>query len=160
MERLLYLIIVILCFGCNSKNSELLPKEEPMPNSDLEAKVTSVEVTGNPRAYRFTVEISSPDTGCEQYADWWEVITPSGELIARRVLGHSHVNEQPFKRSTEPVVIDPDQTVLVRAHMNNLGYGTSILKGSVMNGFDSDTLSASFAKELETKSPLPGSCAF
>ena len=160
MEKIIFLFIVLFSFSCNSKNSELLPKEEPMPNNDLEAKVTSVDISGPPKAYRFNVEISSPDTGCEQYADWWEVISPEGELIARRILGHSHVNEQPFKRSTEPVVIEPDQTVLIRAHMNNLGYGTTILKGTVASGFLSDTLNASFAKSLETKPPLPGNCAF
>ena len=57
--------------------------------------------------------VASPDTGCDQYANWWEVITEDGALIYRRILGHSHVNEQPFIRSGVGVVIDENQVVIV-----------------------------------------------
>jgi hypothetical protein len=43
------------------------------------ADVISVDVSGNEGAYQFSVGIRSPDTGCDQYADWWEVITGDGE---------------------------------------------------------------------------------
>ena len=86
---------------------------------DTDAKVTQVEVTPEPNNYTFAVTIDSPDTGCDRYADWWEVITPQGELLYRRVLLHSHVDEQPFERSGGPVAIEPGQEVIVRVHMSS-----------------------------------------
>jgi len=128
--------------------------------SSVVADVLSVEVTGNPDAYQFNVEVSSPDTGCDQYADWWEVLSEDGKLIYRRVLLHSHVDEQPFTRSGGPVPISEDTVVFVRAHMNTNGYGGQVLKGSVANGFQSVDMKADFAADVETLLPLPEGCAF
>ena len=38
------------------------------------AAVTAVTATGAPGTYTFSVTVESPDTGCAQYADWWEVL--------------------------------------------------------------------------------------
>ena len=124
------------------------------------AQITEVAVSGSPNNYTFNVTIASPDTGCDQYADWWEVISPEGALHYRRVLLHSHVNEQPFARTGGPVAIEADTEVYIRAHMNNLGYGVQIFKGSVSGGFIQDSLAADFAIELATTEPLPDGCAF
>ncbi len=86
------------------------------------AKVLQVEATGKPNNYTFAVTVSSPDTGCDCYADWWEVITPEGELLYRRILLHSHVKEQPFRRTGGVVNIQPQQKVIVRVHMFPDGY--------------------------------------
>ncbi|MCB0054175.1 MAG: hypothetical protein KDE24_32035, partial [Caldilinea sp.] len=67
------------------------------------ADVFGVTVRGDDGAYQFSVEIASPDTGCNQYADWWEVLDSDGNLLYRRILTHSHVDEQPFIRSGGPV---------------------------------------------------------
>ncbi|MBT8264737.1 MAG: hypothetical protein KJN75_05330, partial [Muriicola sp.] len=122
------------------------------------ADVLSVQIEGNPNQYSFTVTLRSPDTGCEQYANWWEIITPEGELIYRRILGHSHVNEQPFSRSGGPIQIMEDQLVIVRAHMNNEGYGGESLKGSVSSGFDKIQFEG--YEDLAQKDPQPGNCQF
>ena len=132
---------------------------EPMDKSD-QADVLSVEVKGDPGNYSFSVGIHSPDTGCDQYADWWEVIDLDGALIYRRILAHSHAGEQPFTRSGGPVGIEPDTQVIVRAHMNNSGYGGAVFKGSVNSGFLPAELGADFAIELEGAPPLPDGCAF
>ena len=124
------------------------------------AKITGVTVSGNAGNYTFNVTIESPDTGCDQYADWWEVISPNEELLYRRILAHSHVNEQPFTRSGGPVQIEENTEVIIRAHMNNLKYGSQIYRGSVSNGFKQDSLPIDFALELETTAPLPKDCAF
>ena len=124
------------------------------------AHVLSVEVSGSENAYQFAVEISSPDTGCEQYADWWEVLNEDGKLLYRRILTHSHVSEQPFTRSGGPVLIDVDSIVIVRAHMHPYGYGGVALRGSVNGGFEGIQLGVDFAPELESDDPLPDGCAF
>ena len=125
------------------------------------ATVTLVETTTqSPDSHTFAVTISSPDTGCDQYADWWEVITPEGDLLYRRILAHSHVDEQPFERTGGPVNVAPDQTVIVRAHMYPSGYGTQAMQGSVTAGFETVTLPADFALALAEMEPLPGDCTF
>jgi hypothetical protein len=126
----------------------------------LVADVLSVQVSGDPGAYSFAVKVKSPDTGCDRYADWWEVLGEDGRLIYRRVLLHSHVDEQPFTRSGGPVEIDAGTVVWVRAHMNPEGYGGAALKGSAENGFEQAELAANSAADVADQAPLPDSCAF
>lgn len=129
-------------------------------NARVQADVISVQVTGEPGTYQFTVGIHSPDTGCEQYADWWEVVSEKGELLYRRVLLHSHANEQPFTRSGGPVPIQSGTIVWVRAHINSAGYGGAAYRGSVKSGFTQVKPSGVFATELANQPPLPTDCAF
>ncbi len=124
------------------------------------ADVLEVEVSGTENNFTFSVTIRSPDTGCEQFADWWEVITPDGQLIYRRILLHSHVNEQPFSRSGGPVNIDTQKKVIVRAHMNKTGYGGLAMQGTVKDEFLKMELASDFAVSLEKTKPLPTGCAF
>jgi len=140
-------------------------KESPMvtptsPPTAPHADVLSVTSSGQPSAYTFAVEIRSPDLGCKQYADWWEVIDEDGHLLYRRILLHSHVDQQPFTRSGGPVPIQADSTVWVRAHMNTGGYAGAAFKGSVRDGFTQADLSPDFAANLELTPPLPEDCAF
>lgn len=138
--------------------STLIPTKPA--NDRTLADVVSVTANGSEDSYTFAVEIRSPDTGCEQYADWWEVITEDGELIYRRTLTHSHVNEQPFTRSGGPVMINPEVVVIVRAHMYPTGYGGTAFQGSVNGYFEEIQLDPNFATELENADPLPDGCAF
>ncbi len=142
-------------------------EEETMPTTPSitsqetpSADIISLDVSGDPGAYRFSVGVRSPDLGCEQYADWWEVIDEQGDLIYRRILLHSHAGEQPFVRSGGPVPIAPEDVVLVRAHMHPSGYGDVAFKGSIQTGFQEIELSPDFASELENLPPLPEGCAF
>jgi hypothetical protein len=122
--------------------------------------VLQVSVSGEPGDYRFSVTISSPDTGCGQYADWWEVVSPDGRLIYRRVLLHSHTDEQPFTRAGGPVDVQPDDVLIVRGHMNEVWYGGAALKGSVSGGFATIDIEGDFGAGLAQQSPLPSGCAF
>ena len=81
-------------------------------------------------------------------------------LVHRRVLAHSHVDEQPFTRSGGPVEIDADRSVIVRAHMSTTGYGGQALRGQVSTGFEPADLSADFAAGLKDEPPQPEGCAF
>ncbi len=123
-------------------------------------QVVGITTSGGEGNYRFSVTLQTPDTGCEQYADWWEVITPEGILLYRRILAHSHVNEQPFTRSGGGVAIIATDTVLVRVHMNTTGYGSHAMKGNIAEGFQQVILPEGFAQELALVPPLPNGCAF
>jgi len=124
------------------------------------ADVIKVEPRGSAGAYLFLVTVRSPDTGCQQYADWWEVITPSGGLLYRRILEHSHAKEQPFARSGGPVDVDEEQEVIVRAHMNRAGYGGAALRGTALGGFQPTVLAPDFAADLAGVAPRPQGCRF
>ncbi len=167
-----YYTMIFICISfltavaCQNNEPNTNPEQEEMEDTmnmeeDKEqAVVTNVAVSGSENAYTFSVTIESPDTGCDQYADWWEVFTEDGTLIYRRILGHSHVEEQPFTRSGGAVEISADTKVIVRAHMNPLGYGTNVFMGSVNDGFEATEISSGTASELESQAPLPTNCAF
>ncbi len=173
--KLIYQLLFLsnLLFACTSTDDTTtdtqittvspIPKEEEKKENNTtnnkDVIVERVTISENENNYLFSVTLTSPDTGCEQYANWWEVIDKDGELISRRILGHSHVNEQPFTRSST-VKVSKEQELIIRAHMNTTGYGSEILKGSVLNGFKKETISKEFAKELASKAPLPNGCAF
>ena len=143
----------------NQALTETISPTTVPPEQSL-ADVLRLDVSGSENAYQFSVEIRSPDTGCEQYADWWEVVSEDGDLIYRRILAHSHVGEQPFRRTGGPVAIDADTIVIVRAHMHPHGYGGTVLQGSVAGGFSAVQLEPDFAAGIELIEPLPSGCAF
>lgn len=159
----LALALSIILSGCSSlKQSKAVSTQPAIAKSENNstAQITQVQATGEANNYTFAVTISSPDTGCDRYADWWEVITPEGELLYRRVLLHSHVDEQPFERTGGKVNITPEQEVIVRVHMSIDGYSPIAQKGSVASGFGTVTLEQDFATNLESVEPLPQDCAF
>ena len=184
MYRVLYLVLVLLtACGTSSDVTSSLPDPPPVPEpisttpviepvvdaaasnpTDASgipvADLVSVAVTGESGNYTFAVTLSSADTGCEQYADWWEVVdVKTGELIYRRILAHSHTNEQPFTRSGGPVPIESGQSVVIRGHMGGIqsNYGGQVFGGSVDSGFQPV---ADSVPSLETVEPLPTGCAF
>ncbi len=145
-------------YGCSANKAQAV--DERIENEIIAADIVSVTAQGGAGAYTFSVGIKSPDTGCGQYADWWEVLSEDGKLLYRRILVHSHVNEQPFIRSGGPVAIGENEVVIVRGHMNTAGYGTKIYKGSVQGGFQEGQIAHDFAKDVEKQQPQPGDCAF
>lgn len=158
-------VFILLCLPLmantmSCKDDDRTSEMKPDIDTNATAEIVSVVVSGDENNYSFNVGIKSPDTGCNQYADWWEVISEDGKLLYRRILAHSHVDEQPFVRSGGSVAITKDQIVYIRAHMNTSGYGTKVFKGSVSQGFTGESLEKTFAAELETMQPLPDGCAF
>ena len=67
----------------------------------------SVEKTG--MVWSVHVTVRHPDTGWDHYADGWEVLDAAGNRLGYRKLMHPHVEEQPFTRSLNGVVV-PDGT--------------------------------------------------
>ena len=130
------------------------------------ASVTAVRVTGTPGAYTFAVTVESDETGCERYADWWEVVRGDESLAYRRILAHSHPDEQPFTRSGGPVPVAETERVVVRAHLRPDGvaapgvYRGQVLEGSVAEGFSPFEAPRDFGAALEGAPPQPSGCAF
>ena len=162
MAALLF-VTALLLVACGEAER---PVSSPLADAEVPVVVAyadaiEVEVSGEPRAYQFAVTVSSPDTGCDQYADWWEVASEDGaELLYRRVLAHSHVDEQPFVRSGGPVDLGSDTVIVVRAHMSTGGFGGTALRGSVAGGFDSFKPELNFGAALGSVEPLPDGCDF
>jgi hypothetical protein len=75
----------------------------------------------------FFVSVLHEDTGFEHYADGFEILSVSGEIIAKRVLAHPHVDEQPVTRDLRSVSIPDGVTEIdVRAHDSVHGYGPKV----------------------------------
>ncbi|WP_235295657.1 hypothetical protein [Portibacter marinus] len=150
--------LIVLLISCMKDKSKMLADQ--LDDQSQSVEVTKIEISGEEGKYTFTVELSSPDIGCDQYADWWEIINKDGDLIYRRNLGHSHVNEQPFSRSGGPVDVSENDFLYIRGHMNTTGYGAKVMSGTIKNGIKSDQLNKDFAESLANTEPLPPDCAF
>ena len=150
-------VVVAACGG--ETNSSQVPLTLVYALYD-HADVVGVSISGAPGDYSVSVTVLSDDRGCGSYVDWWEVISEEGELLTRRVLLHAHVDEQPFTRSMGGLKVQPGERVIIRAHMNDAGYGSTVMRGTVADGFTQGELSTDFAAELETQRPLPANCTF
>ena len=135
------------------------PIQADETTSDARADVVAVKVRGAVGAYQFLVTLRSPDESCDRYANWWEVLREDGSLAYRRILRHSHPNEQPFARSGGPVPVKSDEVVVVRGHLHPSGYGGVAFRGSVAGGFAGwEDGPVDFAAGLDKKKPLPSGC--
>ena len=130
------LVLTMLLLGCNGGTTGATPTATPAPTQPAEgagnADVLHVRaVQGAGGTWTFHVTVQHPDTGWEDYADGWDVVTPDGTVLKpnlddpfTRLLLHPHVDEQPFTRSQGSIVVPPDVTqVRVRAHDLVDGYG-------------------------------------
>jgi hypothetical protein len=131
-------------------------------SGDGSANVIAVAITGDPNAYYFDVTLETTDVDCSHFADWWEVLTPDGELLYRRILAHPHtegLSGNPFTRSGGPVAVPADQEVVVRAHLNDLGYVGVVQRGAPGGTFvDANDIDANFAASVEAEEPQPAEC--
>lgn len=102
----------------------------PTPEAS-DANVTYVRAVQDDGTWTFHVTVEHPDTGWEDYADGWDVVTPDGQTLKpdpesafTRTLLHPHENEQPFTRSQRGIEIPEGVTqVRVRAHDIVDGFG-------------------------------------
>jgi hypothetical protein len=158
--------------GGGSADNGGAPDSGGAPSSDgAYAHVTAVSTSGSDGAYTFSVSVESADIDCTQFADFWEVLDEDGSLLYRRILEHSHTDENgttdagapgnTFTRDGGPVAIDAAHVVIVRAHMNTSGYNGRALRGSVASGFAvAPDIDGSFAAGVEDEMPLPAGCLF
>ena len=89
---------------------------------DAVIEAASAAKTGT--LWTFEVTLSHTDTGWDDYADGWRIVTEDGIELGARVLLHPHVDEQPFTRSLSGVAIpDGVATVYVEARTTRDGWG-------------------------------------
>lgn len=124
----------LLITGCSAgagyrPNPSAAPS--PLP-SIADADVTFVRaIRAEDGTWNFHVTIEHPDTGWEDYADGWNVVTPDGKILKKnpedaftRTLLHPHIDEQPFTRSQAGLVVPEGvQTLTVKAHDLVHGFG-------------------------------------
>jgi len=102
--------------------------KQNQPNADVTHVRAELEGSG---AWTFYVTVEHPDTGWDDYADGWDVVTLDGTIFKlnpddpfTRLLVHPHVNEQPFTRSQRDIFMPDGVTqVIVRAHDIVDGFG-------------------------------------
>ncbi len=91
-----------------------------------DATIEAVEARASGKAWSFSVTLRHGDTGWDDYADGWRVVTEDGTELGLRVLYHPHVEEQPFTRSLGGVAIpDGVETVYIEARTNADGWGAA-----------------------------------
>lgn len=79
--------------------------------------------------YLVNVTLQHQDTGWEHFADEWRIVDQQGNVLARRVLLHPHVDEQPFTRALSNVKLDDELTTLfIEAHDKQDGWTKQRLK--------------------------------
>jgi hypothetical protein len=103
--------------------------QTPMRQAD--ADVIYVQAVFDGQKWTFHVKVSHPDTGWDDYANGWDVVT-SDRIVLKinesdpftRLLLHPHETEQPFTRSQSGIII-PEGTSVVRVRAHDLvdGFG-------------------------------------
>ncbi len=88
------------------------------------ANVVFVEVAQEDAdTWMFAVTVRHDDRDPDHWADWWRVRTVDGRELGRRVLLHSHVDEQPFTRDERIRIPHDVRAVVVEAHDKVHGLG-------------------------------------
>jgi hypothetical protein len=143
---LVVLLLISACGGAPIPPTATSPMPSPSPTTQRPGEPSPLPVVGekgnadvihvravqsSEGSWTFHVTVEHPDTGWEDYADGWDVLTPDGEVLKpdpdspfTRLLLHPHENEQPFTRSQSGIVIPEGVSrVVVRAHDLVDGYG-------------------------------------
>ena len=105
------------------------------PKGNADVTFVKATRTGDSK-WTFEVTVKHPDVGWRDFADGWDVVLPDGKAVLlqpkdrfTRVLAHPHVDEQPFTRNQENILIPAaTKTVTVRAHDLVDGYGGKEVK--------------------------------
>lgn len=89
-----------------------------------DAVIEAVEARKSGTEWTFSVTLRHGDTGWDDYADGWRVVTDDGTQLGTRTLFHPHVNEQPFTRSLSGVTIpEGTRSVYIEARTKAGGWG-------------------------------------
>ncbi|MEM1429579.1 MAG: hypothetical protein AAGG09_08990 [Pseudomonadota bacterium] len=85
------------------------------------AEIVGAEARANGATWTVSVTLRHADTGWDDYADGWRIVTEGGDVVGTRELLHPHVNEQPFTRSLSGVSL-PDGPLFIESSTNVTGW--------------------------------------
>jgi hypothetical protein len=159
----LWFFVSFGAISCAGSSSSGTPEDSTISTDETVAvaDVVGVTATGSDGSWTFSVTIRSDETGCDRYADWWELLTPEGDLVYRRILAHSHPDDQPFTRAAEePIDVTSATELYARAHLAPGGYEGSVFGGTIDGGFLEIDIANGFAVDLESTAPQPDACLF
>ena len=120
--------VLALAAACGGDGGTSALESAAVTSQDTCAHVIGAEIERTGETFRVSAAVRSHDTGWDKYADAWEVLDESGNVLGTRELLHPHETEQPFTRSLSNVEIPSEvQTVTVRARDSVEGFcGTSL----------------------------------
>lgn len=91
-----------------------------------EPDILGVQIDKSGGSATVTVTLLHPDTGWDHYADGWEVLDAQGNRLGYRLLHHPHVEEQPFTRSLNALILPEGiEEIFVRAHCSVDGWSST-----------------------------------
>jgi len=103
--RLLSILVLVM--------TTLLPLSVFADEADV-VNVT-IESLGDGK-FRINATVAHADTGWDHYANRWDVLDETGQVIGVRELAHPHENEQPFTRSVRVDIPLTVKRITVRAN--------------------------------------------
>ncbi len=88
------------------------------------AQVVDAQAERSGGNWTITATLSHGDTGWDDYADGWRVLSDGGDVLGTRTLAHPHVDEQPVSRSLSGIAI-PAGTgrVMIETSTTATGWG-------------------------------------
>ena len=117
--RLIIVMLVPVLSACGVVGALMFNSDDSVTgqgNADV-VNVRAVESANG--SWTFHVSVAHPDTGWEDYADGWDVVTSDGTVLKpdpnspfTRLLLHPHETEQPFTRSQSNIVIPDGMTTV------------------------------------------------
>lgn len=72
--------------------------------------------------WTISVTLRHGDTGWDDYADGWRIVTDEGAVLATRPLAHPHVTEQPFTRSLSGLDLPAGTPLFIESSTNVTGW--------------------------------------
>ena len=85
------------------------------------AHIVGAEARATGDTWTVSVTLRHGDTGWDDYADGWRIVTADGTVVGTRELLHPHVEEQPFTRSLSGVSL-PDAPLFIESSTNVTGW--------------------------------------
>lgn len=97
-------------------------------------EIVAASVSRSGMFWQVEVTLKHDDTGWDHFADAWRIEDKDGKVLAIRKLHHPHVDEQPFTRSLNNVML-PDGTteVYLTARCSQDGWNKTRLRVPVGN---------------------------
>ena len=92
------------------------------------AEIVAAAAERGPRGWTVSVTLRHGDTGWDDYADGWRVLSDDGQVLGTRELLHPHVDEQPFTRTLSGLDLPEGRHVWVESSTNATGWSGDRLR--------------------------------